>query len=53
MPGATFGLPLHIEVVFQKLICRTESVLHSSHALRCVAANFFAKGADANEISFG
>ena len=35
---ATFGLPLHIEVVFQKLICRTESVLHSSHALRCVAA---------------
>ena len=50
---ATFGLPLHIEVVFQKLICRTESVLHSSHALRCVAAYFFAKGADANEISFG
>ena len=27
--------------------------LHSSHALRCVAAYFFAKGADANEISFG
>ena len=26
--------------------------LHSSHALRCVAAYFFAKGADANEISF-
>ena len=27
--------------------------LHSSHALRCVAAYFFAKEADANEISFG
>lgn len=26
---------------------------HSSHALRCVAAYFFVKGADANEISFG
>lgn len=25
----------------------------SSHALRCVAAYFFVKGADANEISFG
>ncbi len=25
--------------------------LHSSHVLRCVAAYFFAKGADANEIS--
>lgn len=25
--------------------------LHSSHALRCVAAYFFAKGADANEVS--
>lgn len=34
-------------------VCRTESILHSSHALRCVAAYFFAKGADANEISFG
>ena len=33
--------------------CRTESILHSSHALWCVATNFFAKGADANEISFG
>ena len=40
---ATFGLPLHIEVVFQKLICRTESVLHSSHALRCVVAYFLRK----------
>ena len=43
--------------------CRTENCirlqksfpnfLHSSHALRCVAAYFFVKGADANEISFG
>ena len=31
-------------------VCRTESILHSSHALWCVAAYFFAKGADANEI---
>ena len=30
--------------------CRTESILHSSHALQCVAAYFFAKGANANEI---
>ena len=37
-------------------VCRTKteySSLHSSHALRCVAAYFFVKGADANEISFG
>ena len=45
------------EIVEQKIVsgCKNPflNFLHSSHALRCVAAYFFAKGADANEISFG
>lgn len=44
------------EIVEQKIVsgCKILSeLLHSSHALRCVAAYFFVKGADANEISFG
>ena len=45
------------EIVEQKIVsgCKKSfpNFLHSSHALRCVAAYFFVKGADANEISFG
>ena len=45
------------EIVEQKIVsgCKNpfRTFLHSSHALRCVAAYFFVKGADANEISFG
>ena len=32
---------------------KNKGSIHSSHALRCVAAYFFEKGADANEISIG
>ena len=41
------------EIVEQKIVSGCKNFLHSSHALRCVAAYFFVKGADANEISFG